>query len=158
VTNQGAAMAKNVVVTDSLPEFLDIIDVTTTRGVAEVAGQTVVVSIGSVAPGEVITIHIRARVNEVAQPPAGRNSATLTTSSSGDDPTNNTATVEFGILPSCTTPTPQLAYLLPVAAPQRLPNTGSDTGQSGSLTSLLLLSLLVLAAGALLRRRSAADS
>ena len=153
VTNRGAITAKDVVVTDSLPEYLDIIEVTTTRGVVAITGRTVVVTIGSVAPGEVITIHIRARVNELAQPPAGRNSARLTTSSAGDDPTNNTATVEFGILSNCLTP----AVLLE-PPPQHLPNTGSDAGQPGSLTSLLLLSLLVIAAGALLRRRSATDS
>lgn len=156
VTNQGAVTAKDIIVTDTLPDFLDIIEVTTTRGVVEVAGQTVIVSIGSVAPGEVITIHIRARVDELTQPQASRNSATLTTSSSGDDPTNNTATVEFSIPPSCINPILQLVdppQLVP--PPQHLPNTGNDTEESGSLTSLLLLSLLVIAAGVLLRRRSA---
>ena len=93
VTNRGNVPAENVVVTDPVPDFCDILDVSASRGDVAVGGNTVVVTLGAVAPDEVITILVRTRVNERAQPPGGVNTVTLTSSSSSDDPSNNTSSV-----------------------------------------------------------------
>ena len=111
-----------------------------------------VVVIGSIAPREVITIHIRARLNQLAQPPVGHNSATLSTSSTTDDPTNNTASVEFGILSNCI---PSIATEIPI--PPELPHTGAPEGPTGSGLPLALLGLLLMVIGLSIRRRNAAD-
>src|SRR5262245_2864804 len=58
VTNRGTVNAADVVVTDPVPDFLDVIEATTTRGNVSSEGRTVRVVIGTVAPGEVITITI----------------------------------------------------------------------------------------------------
>lgn len=97
VTNNGAAPARDVVVTDPLPAFLDLWNATTTRGLISVSGRTVTITIGEVAPGDVITIRIMTRVNSLAQPPDNRNTALVTTTSNGDEPANNQDAVALGI-------------------------------------------------------------
>ncbi len=112
VTNYGNIDADNVVVTDPLPNYLDVLDVTTTKGTITILGRTVIVDIGTVAPGELITIKIRARVNEKGKPPGGKNIVTLETTSLTDVVTNNTDSASF-LIPS----------------PEDLPNTGFAPGQ-----------------------------
>ncbi|MBK9711643.1 MAG: DUF11 domain-containing protein [Kouleothrix sp.] len=165
VTNRGNRTANDVVVTDSLPDYLDLLDATASRGSLTVSGRTVTVDIGSVAPGEQITLRIRARVNERAQPPSGRNGVSLTTSSSTDDPSNNSAEVTFAILGgSGATATPEEASpaatpaptdLPPTAAPvpRNLPRTGGEDA-SARLPILAALGLAALALSMLLRRRA----
>ncbi len=97
VTNHGDKTAEDVVVTDPLPDFLDVLDVSIDKGVAAIDGRTVTVSIGPVAPDEVITIHIRAQVNGQAQPPGGTNTARLTTSSDSNDTSDDTARASVSI-------------------------------------------------------------
>jgi uncharacterized repeat protein (TIGR01451 family) len=158
VTNKGNDFAEDVVVTDPLPDYLDVIEATTTRGNVSSSGRTVIVDIGRVAPGEEITIRIRVRVNERAQPPEGRNGVTLVTSSPSDDPRNNTSQVTFRIVgdatPTLTTlpATPQpTATAVPV--PRRLPRTGGGDGSGGLVALATLAGLLGLGGSLLLRRR-----
>lgn len=165
VTNRGNRAANDVVVTDSLPDYLDLLDATASRGSLTVSGRTVTVDIGSVAPGEQITIRIRARVNERAQPPSGRNGVSLTTSSSTDDPSNNSAEVTFAILagsdPTATpeeaspaaTPAPTDLPPSTVPAPRNLPRTGGEDA-SAPLPILVALGLAALTLSMLLRRRA----
>ncbi|HUS14670.1 MAG TPA: DUF11 domain-containing protein [Chloroflexia bacterium] len=62
VANDGTADAHDVVMTDNVPGQLQIISVTTTKGDVQINGQRVVVSIGTLAPGESVTITIVAFV------------------------------------------------------------------------------------------------
>jgi uncharacterized repeat protein (TIGR01451 family) len=105
VTNHGGETADDVVVTDVLPDFLDVVDSNTSKGTIATSGRTVVITIGEVAPNEVVTIHIRAQVNAQARPPGGRNSVTLTASNNSDDRSNNTSGVAISILAPAASPT-----------------------------------------------------
>ena len=156
VSNRGTDTAEDVVVTDPIPDYLDVIEATTTRGNISSSGRTVIVDIGRVAPGDEIRIRIRVRVNERAQPPEGRNGVTLTTSSPGDDPGNNTSQVAFRIVVDATA-TPGPAESQPTPAPQpapptRLPRTGGD---EGNLVALLGFGALLAIGASLLIRRGA---
>lgn len=85
VTNQGQQAAVGVVVTDEVPEYLEIIKVTTTQGAVTIEGQTVTVDIGVVGPGFVVEIVIHTRVRENTPAPMDmENVALLTLPNSGD--------------------------------------------------------------------------
>ena len=117
VTNNGPGTAQDVVVTDPIPDYMDVIEATTSRGNVSSNGRTVIVTIGKVPAGDEVTIRIRVRVNERAEPPSGRNSVSITTSSPGDDPSNNSSEVTFVILGPPTPTVPLLdADSYPVAA------------------------------------------
>jgi uncharacterized repeat protein (TIGR01451 family) len=149
VTNNGPGTAEDVVVTDPIPDYMDVIEATTTRGDVSSSGRTVIVTIGKVPAGDEVTIRIRVRVNERAEPPGGRNSVSLTTSSPGDDPGNNSADVSFGIIgtPTPTVPlglagTPTSTPLPPVI----LPTTGAaeDSGNRALLLAALGMAALLV--------------
>lgn len=155
VTNNGPGTAKDVVVTDPIPDYLDVIEATTTSGNISSSGRTVIVTIGDVHAGDEIIIRIRVRVNERAAPPGGRNSVSLTTSSPGDNPNNNSSSVTFGITGPATptTPaTPTVPVLTPVApvltpvTPPMLPVTGAadDTSSRALLFAALGMAALLL--------------
>jgi uncharacterized repeat protein (TIGR01451 family) len=118
VTNNGPNTANDVVVTDPIPDYMDVIEATTTRGDVSSNGRTVIVTIGKVFVGDAVTIRIRVRLNERAQPPGGRNSVSITTSTPGDNPGNNTSEVTFVILGP---PTPTGVVLTPLATPTATP-------------------------------------
>ena len=150
VTNKGPGTAQDVVVTDPIPDYMDVIEATTTRGNVSSNGRTVIVTIGKVPAGDEVTIRIRVRVNERAAPPGGRNSVSLTTSSPGDDPSNNSSDVTFVILGP---PTPTVPVLTPIATPTAtpvtpaiLPTTGAadDTGSRAGLFAALGIAALLL--------------
>lgn len=139
VINQGNETADDVVVTDPLPDFLDVVDAASDKGSVAVDGRTVTVTIGSVAPGEMISIRIRAQVHAQALPPGGTNTATLTTSSDSNDRSDDSASASVAILqetmvlavtpsPSATPePTPIVTSEQPPAAP-----AGGDSASSRS--------------------------
>jgi len=146
VTNRGPDTAEDVVVTDPIPDYLDVIEATTSRGTVSSNGRTVIVTIGKVPAGDEVTIRIRVRVNERAEPPSGRNGVSITTSSPGDDPSNNSSEVTFVILGP---PTPTVPLLTPTATalpPVILPTTGAaeDTGNRALLFAALGIAALLL--------------
>jgi len=59
VTNRGQHAAVDVVVTDQVSSYLEILDVTTTQGTVTVEGQNVIVQIGTVGPDFVVEIVIQ---------------------------------------------------------------------------------------------------
>ncbi|MEO7912959.1 MAG: DUF11 domain-containing protein [Roseiflexaceae bacterium] len=154
VTNNGPNTADDVVVTDPIPDYLDVIEATTTRGDVSSNGRTVIVAIGKVPAGDQVTIRIRVRVNERAEPASvGRNTVSLTTSSAGDNPSNNSSDVTFNIVgpatPTVPALTPSALALTPVATPvtpAALPITGAadDSGSRVSLLAALGLAALLL--------------
>ncbi len=58
VTNIGTRTESDLTVTDTISSDLQVMNVTTTRGFAEVSGQTVLVTVGSLVPGESVAISI----------------------------------------------------------------------------------------------------
>jgi uncharacterized repeat protein (TIGR01451 family)/MYXO-CTERM domain-containing protein len=146
VGDHGTVAAKDVIVKDTLPDYLSILSVTASRGNVSTEGQTVLVVIGTVEPTDVITITIRARINQSA-PSVGYNTAHISTSSPTDNPNNNSDTVTFVI------PEPGVAAT-PIPIPPQLPNTGAPDDMLGSQRLLALLGLIMLALGLLLRRRT----
>jgi uncharacterized repeat protein (TIGR01451 family) len=151
VSNIGTGNAEDVQVTDAVPDFLDVIEATTTRGNVSSDGRTVMISIGKIAPGEEVTITIRARVNERAQPPGGRNVAVVSTSSSGDNPNNNTSGVD---IPIPAPPTAQPLSPSPQPQPVRLPRTGAAAGATSAAWPLGALGFGAMLLGLLMRRRN----
>jgi uncharacterized repeat protein (TIGR01451 family) len=62
VTNIGLETVNDVVVKDKLDANLSVVDVQTTKGTVTIDGQVVRVNIGTMAPGETVTITITAQV------------------------------------------------------------------------------------------------
>jgi uncharacterized repeat protein (TIGR01451 family) len=62
VSNPGSLPANGVVSTDDVPNEFEVVGATTTKGTTSTTGQTVRVEIGTLAPGEVVTIVINTRV------------------------------------------------------------------------------------------------
>jgi uncharacterized repeat protein (TIGR01451 family)/MYXO-CTERM domain-containing protein len=176
VTNHGGETADDVVVTDQLPDFLDVVDAQTSKGTIATSGRTVVTTIGSVAPDEVVIIHIHAQVNAQALPPGGRNSVSLTSSNNSDNSDNNSASVMISILTPATSPTAMPTELPgtpagnaptvapagaassgkpdhPPVAPPKLPATGAGDDGSDTSWQLALLGLAAIALSLSLRRR-----
>ncbi|UCC65838.1 MAG: DUF11 domain-containing protein [Anaerolineae bacterium] len=69
VTNRGSESAVDVVVTDEVSEYLEILEVTTTQGTVTIEGQTIRVDVGVIGPDFVVEIVIRARVRDDAPSP-----------------------------------------------------------------------------------------
>lgn len=68
LSNKGSAPAKNMIVTDSFASYpyLDIYDLTTSKGTRNINGRTASANIGNLAPGEVAEVTIVVRVNSSA--------------------------------------------------------------------------------------------
>ena len=81
-TNRGVANATGVRVTDQVEHYLDIVEVTASRGTITWDNVTrlIVVDIGTLGPGEIVVITVHAVVNSNAAPPPVtiRNQAVLT--------------------------------------------------------------------------------
>jgi uncharacterized repeat protein (TIGR01451 family) len=158
VTNNGPHTAEDVVVTDPIPDYLDVIEATTTRGDVSSNGRTVIVTIGKVPAGDVVTIRIRVRVNERAAPPGGRNSVSLTTSSPGDDPSNNSSEVTFNIVGPATPTVPALTPTATLVAspvvPAVLPPTGAAEDSSSHALLLAALGMAALLLSLLFRGKA----
>ncbi|NOK57389.1 MAG: hypothetical protein GFH27_549309n124 [Chloroflexi bacterium AL-W] len=167
VGNDGGETADNVVLTDILPNYLDLFDVTTSRGEISVDGQQITVVIGSIEPGEVVLVRIRARINDQS-PEEGSNTGRITSSNGGDDPSDNISTVTFRIrrpptpTPSATpppvTPTPAPEQTVPPTPPAPLAPSGQpappdpaglpETG-AGDMSDYVMMILIALAVGLL---------
>jgi len=158
VTNNGPGTAEDVVVTDPIPDYLDVIEATTTSGDVSSSGRTVIVTIGKVHAGDEVTIRIRVRVNERAQPGNGRNTVSLATSSPGDNSSNNGSEVTFVILGPAT---PTVPALTPVATPTAtplppviLPPTGAADDTSSRVLLFAALGMVALLLSLFFRRKA----
>ncbi|NTU83409.1 MAG: DUF11 domain-containing protein [Chloroflexales bacterium] len=137
VTNIGGSTATDVVVEDTLPSIMTIVSASASRGEVSVSGQTVRVTIGELAPGETVTVTVRARLTAAPVPPNNRNLATVSSSSPDGDPNNNQASVP-----------------LDPAPPAVLPITG-DEGPGLLPLFATSLGLALIALSVLIRRRAA---
>jgi uncharacterized repeat protein (TIGR01451 family)/fimbrial isopeptide formation D2 family protein len=68
-TNNGNASATGVIVTDPIPAQLQIENITTTQGTVAISGNTLTINIGTVGPGQTVTMKIFARVRLNVTPP-----------------------------------------------------------------------------------------
>lgn len=135
-TSLGSSAVSDVVVRDHVPEPLQVIDLASARGHITVEGREVTVYPATLAPGEVVLIHVTARVPVDAEPGMIVNTSTVTTSTPGDPPGNNTSSVPVEVVP--------------VFVPQSLPVT-ADPNEPSLLMSILpwlLVSVLLLTLGA----------
>jgi uncharacterized repeat protein (TIGR01451 family) len=69
VTNTCSTTRDNVVVTDDIPDGLEIISVDSSQGTVAVSGQDITVDIGSLGPGASVTITIVTRITDSANVP-----------------------------------------------------------------------------------------
>jgi len=142
VTNLGNTTASDVVVDDTLPGFLALEGASASRGEVSTSGSSVHVVIGDLAPGEVVTITISARVTADAVPPANVNTATVVSSSPTDNPNNNSSSVEL------------FTVAAPTAVPATLPRTGDDDGPSSLPLVAASLGVALIMLSLFARRRS----
>lgn len=121
LSNQGSLPTGEVSVVEALPGFVELVQVTTSHGSHIVNGNTVTANFDSIAPMEVVTVRITARVVTGAVPPANRSTATLFTSSRGDVKTNNSSSASVQVLP-------------PVIMPTTMQLVPSATAEAGAAT------------------------
>ncbi|MGC8874763.1 MAG: DUF11 domain-containing protein [Chloroflexia bacterium] len=140
VTNVGTADATNVVVRDTLPPELQLREVTTTKGTVIVSGNSFQVNIGAVAPGEIVTITVRAVVADWAPvDTVVTNTATLESDQATREDSFDLLLKERGACPT------------PVILP---PTGGIPEPAGGTSLWLLLLGILLVLAGIALTLRS----
>lgn len=146
VTNIGTAPAANVLISDTLPAYLELREVTTSKGTVTIRGNHFEVFIGYVYPGEIVTIVVYTVVLEGV--PDG--TVVVNTAYLISDQGNRQASADVLIKEPGGCGTPQI-----------LPPTGSPTVEPGSGTSLWLLlaglALLLLGIVLSLRARKASS-
>jgi uncharacterized repeat protein (TIGR01451 family) len=143
VTNVGTGNATNVVVEDTLPPELILLSVVPSKGLLTVNGNYFQVVIGTVAPGEVVTIIIQAIVGEGS--PVDIVITNIARLESDQGPRESSFNVAIKAAGQCQTP--------PI-----LPPTGQPMAEPEAAVSLWLLAagLLVLLFGVVLTVRTRA--
>ena len=141
VTNLGDTTAGSVVAEDVLPDFLALDHASATRGDVRVNGNSVQVTIGDLAPGEIVTITISARVVATATPPDNYNGATVSTSSLTDNPANNRSRVSLNTGAPPTLTTTVIPALLSIPETTALHALLPSTAEPKDLDTLPLLIL-----------------
>lgn len=138
VRNNDTVPQTNVVFTDRILDFLEVITVATTKGSVASSGQDVRVEIGTLEPGETVTVTITVRIRATAQ--SGDSGVNIASISSGTDTTTTTTTSN------------PVAISVGQAPPNGLPNT-SNPGQRSPWLMVVGLVVLLLGAGTLLKQR-----
>ncbi len=175
---EGDAWADDVVIEDTLPSSVELLDATTSWGDLEYSGNSVRVEIDQLFPGDVITVRIQARVLSIPTAANNRNDASVSTrneertlannrasvviggvSSDGDDPTS-TPTAPPDATPEVA-PTPVEVLATPEPEDESVPPaTLPETSDDGGMPLLPLAGLVLLAMGGavfmfMMRRRRA---
>jgi len=135
VTNRGGITAQNVTITDAVIPELRIDSIDTTKGNYTITGQTVTFSIGTLSPGEIVSMRIVTTVLKNPSAPAISNNACINTSNA------STRCSESQITP-----------------PSKLPSTGYAVADSQDNTGVVILGglgvlMLVAAAARIIRRK-----
>jgi fimbrial isopeptide formation D2 family protein/LPXTG-motif cell wall-anchored protein len=170
---EGDGWADDVVIEDTLPSSVEVIDATTSWGTLTINGNTVRVEIDQLFPGDVVTVRIQARVLSIPTAENNRNDASVSTISEERTLANNRASVVIGGTSgddddTTATPTaqpeaspevePTPIEPLPTSVPDDIPppSTLPDTGDSGGMPLLPMAGLVLLAIGGtafMMRRR-----
>ncbi len=101
VGNNGTSDALNVVITDTMPDFLDIIQITIDpeRGIpVTITGQVFTIDFGTITPSDLYTIIIVTRVNNLGRPPGGANNVVLASASAPQLTTNDVSAANVRIV------------------------------------------------------------
>jgi len=85
VTNQGDLAAADVLVTDTIHEYLEILEASTSQGTVSIDGQSISVDVGVVGPGFTVEIAIRVRVREDVPVPSDIENVAVVRSPNSDD-------------------------------------------------------------------------
>jgi uncharacterized repeat protein (TIGR01451 family) len=150
--NDSGIPATNIEINDDVPGIFEITSATVSQGTVSVSGQQIHAVIGTIDPGQEVTLRIATIIRPGTPPGQVSNVAVLRTDTPGDDPGNNTATATVTVPGGSPTATPQPGTLQPVnLPPRRLPRTGDST-PSLALPVLLALAALVLGMLLLTRR------
>ncbi len=131
VANNGTSDALNVVLTDTMPSFLDTVSITISpdKGfLVTRSGNAFTIAFGTVTPADFYEVIVLTRVNSLGKPPGGVNQASVVTSSLGDPTFNNSAAARLAIAGGSTDPAKVLANVT-------LPRTGFARGVSTLLPS-----------------------
>lgn len=130
----------DVVVVSELPPFLQIDRATTSWGELEVEGNTVVVDIGKLFKDDVVEINIVVNVVQAVASPENLVVANVSTTSSNDDPENNTAVVQVDVRLSGApvTPPPEAGAPPPAAQPGQGSEIVLVEGQEGVAANMAL--------------------
>lgn len=132
VTNTGQSAAVDVAVTDTMPDYLDIVNVTSSQGTVTVEGQRVTVEVGTIGSGFVVEIVIETRVAVDAPAPLDLSNVATLSSANGGERTSLPATI-----------------VVPVS---RMPETG---GQAKGTWVVPLIGLIAILIGLLTAKRPA---
>lgn len=130
-TNTGQSAAVDVVVTDTVPDYLDILNVTSSQGTVTVDGQQITVEVGTIGSGYVVEIVVETRVAVNAPVPLDLSNVATLSSPNGGEHTSPPATIVVPIL--------------------RMPETGEQTGQIAP--GIALIGLLTILVALLIRKR-----
>lgn len=135
VINTGSSPANDVVVRDAVPSEVEVTNLSSSKGDIVVSGQTVTAYPSTLQPGEQASYTVTGRVREGATGSV-ENTALVTISTPGDDPSDNSSTVIFTI------PAPQPK---PAAPPVifRVPQTADPLDDA--LWTMLPWALLAIA-------------
>jgi uncharacterized repeat protein (TIGR01451 family) len=100
-TNPGGVAATNVVVIDPLPAVFIVKTVSTTQGAYTIAGNTITFTIGTLVPGQTVTMTIVAQVSPTVKPPQDvTNIASLNDGRGNQRSASVTVHITSGNLPS----------------------------------------------------------
>ena len=130
-TNTGQSAAVDVVITDTVPDYLEILSVTSSQGSVAVNGQQVTVEVGTIGSGYVVEIVIETRVTPDAPAPLDLSNVAVLSSPNGGERTSPPATI--------------------VVPDSRLPETGQQTGQMAP--GIALIGLLTILVALMIKKR-----
>ncbi len=139
VTNDQPQTQTNVVVTDSVVNFLEVVGASSSKGTASFSGQEVRADVGTLASGESVTLTITTRIQAgTAAGTVGQNVAFVNTAS-GSSSSSNVVTVTVGG-DTTVTPTP-----LPTQVPNgpKLVVEKSASPASGKVGDLISFKIVV---------------
>ncbi len=137
VTNDQPQAQTNVVLTDSVVNFLEVVAASSSKGTASFSGQTVRADVGTLASGESVTLTITTRVRaDTAAGTIGQNVAFVNTAS-GSSSSSNVVTVTIG---GDGTPTPSPT---PLPVGPKLVVEKSASPASGKVGDLITFKIVV---------------
>ncbi len=134
-SNKGNVTAVNVQVYQQVPPYFELVSVTASRGTVIITGNSYIVDLGNLDPNEIVTIKIK--VKHKGDSPTGDeiNVVLIKTTSSGEDPNNNTGFA-------------RVMYCAPV-----LPVTGGAEADNTALPITLTLFGAMLMTASLVQRK-----
>jgi uncharacterized repeat protein (TIGR01451 family) len=147
-SNEGDSTATDVTISDSLPGFLEIYNVKTTKGIASNSGQTVSVRLDTLEPGESVEVTILARIRDDATPQDGSNVGVVE-EQGGERVTSERVriTVLLQVTATALAATPIGTPLATPLPPRALPNTSEDGAGIEALILFFGVGLMILSIG-----------